>query len=112
MPTPKLEGVTLGTQKIWSKNTGRTANGTMVGDIIALKKTISIEFPPLDAKNIELLESVLSNKSLPFFTVSVFDGVTEIISKKVYADAPSYKIYSFAEGIRFYTGYKVELIER
>ena len=39
MPTLKLSGLTVTKEKIWSKNTGRAANGEMIGDIIATKYT-------------------------------------------------------------------------
>lgn len=37
MPTPALSGLTIKKEKIWSNNTGRVANGDMVGDLIAIK---------------------------------------------------------------------------
>ena len=35
MPEPKLNGLKISRNKIWSKNAGRGADGTMTGDIIA-----------------------------------------------------------------------------
>ena len=40
MPGLKLNGLTVTKEKIWSKNTGRAANGEMVGDLIAIKYTL------------------------------------------------------------------------
>ena len=37
MPEPKLNGLKISRNKIWSKNAGRGADGTMTGDIIGLK---------------------------------------------------------------------------
>lgn len=42
MPTPKYDGLTIGRNKIWSKNTGRNCVGDMVGTIIRIKNTIEI----------------------------------------------------------------------
>lgn len=113
LPSPKLEGVSFSSEKIWSKNTGRPTNGTMVGDIVAIKKTISVEFPPLYPAQINVLESVVSNKDLPFFPFEFNDGETETtIRKTVYAGPTSYKLYSWLNGIRYYTGYKIDLVER
>lgn len=36
MPTPALGGLTIKKEKVWSNNTGRVANGDMVGDLINL----------------------------------------------------------------------------
>ncbi|MBQ8503355.1 MAG: hypothetical protein IJ491_03655 [Clostridia bacterium] len=111
MPSPKLEGVTFSKEKIWSKNTGRTVNAKMTGDIIGIKTTVRIEFPPLSPADVELVESVVSNAELPFFLFELNDGHKNI-SKEVYAGSPSTKLYSIVDGINHYTGYAVELIER
>ena len=47
MPEPKLNGLKISRNKIWSKNAGRGADGTMTGDIIGLKWKLEIEFLPL-----------------------------------------------------------------
>ena len=47
MPTLKLNGLTYKKEKIWSKNTGRVSNGTMKGDVVARKYTLSCQWPPL-----------------------------------------------------------------
>lgn len=111
MPSPKLEGVTFTDEKVWSQNTKRTANTKMVGDIKGIKKTISIEFPPLSPAQEQLVSSVVSNKDLPYFSFDFFDGVNNY-NYEVYAGSPSRKLYSIVEGINYYTGYVVELVER
>lgn len=111
MPSPKLEGVTFSKEKIWSKKTGRTVSGKMAGDIIAVKTTVRIEFPPLSPSDVDLVESVVSNVDLPFFSFELNDGKKNI-SKEVYAGSPSMKLYSVVDGINHYTGYVIELIER
>lgn len=111
LPSPKLEGVSFSSEKIWSKNTGRAANGEMTGDIVAIKKTVSIEFPPLSSAQINVLESIVSNKSLPFFPFEFYDGETTT-QKTVYSGPSSCKLYSWHAGLRYYTGYKIDLVER
>lgn len=82
----------------------------MVGDIVAIKTTISIEFPPLPPEEIEKVENIVSNAELPFFSYELNDGYkTE--RKTVYAGTPSKKLYSVVEGINRYTGFKIELVE-
>lgn len=111
MPDPKLDGISFGTEKIWSKNTGRTSSTKMVGDIKGIKKTISIEFPALKREDIDKLEGVLNNTEKPFFECEIFNGETTF-KKTVYAAAPSYKLYSAVDGIRLFTGYKINLVEQ
>ena len=111
MPDPKLEGVDFVDEKVWSKNTGRPVSGDMVGDIVTIKKTIVIEFPPLSPSQVKKVQSVVSNKTLPFFSFEFCDGY-EVINCTVYGGSPSRKLYSAVKGINYYTGYRVELIEK
>lgn len=111
MPTPKLDGVSISHEKIWSKGTTRTSSCKMVGDIKGIKTTIVIEFPPLTRTQIETLNSVLNDASLPFFPCDVYDGSTHL-KTTVYSSSPSYKIYSTVNGMRLYTAYKIELVEQ
>lgn len=111
MPSPKLEGVDFSDEKVWSKNTGRPVNGEMVGDIVTIKKTIVIEFPPLSPAEVKKIQSVVSNKALPFFPFEFCDGY-EVINCTVYGGSPSRRLYSVVEGINYYTGYRVELVEK
>jgi len=111
MPSPKVEGVTFTPNKVWSKNTGRPVSGDMVGDIVTVKESIGIEFPPLSPAEVKRVEAVVSNKSLPFFSFEFCDGY-EVIKRTVYADSPSRKLYSAVSGMNYYTGYKVELVEK
>lgn len=111
MPSPKSEGVVITDEKVWSQNTKRTTSTIMVGDIKGIKKAIRIEFPPLSPAEEEIITSVVSNKNLPFFDFEFFDGV-KTHKYEVYAGSPSRKLYSIVEGINYYTGYAVELVER
>ena len=43
MPCPTEDGVKFSEEKIWSENAGRTSACLMVGDIRAIKKTISTQ---------------------------------------------------------------------
>ena len=38
MPTPAAEGVTITREKIWSEDTGRTADGGMTGNSACCRK--------------------------------------------------------------------------
>lgn len=111
MPPPKLEGVDISDPKVWSKNTGRPVSGDMVGDIVTIKRSIVIEFPPLSPAEVKKVQSVVSNKKLPFFSFEYCDGY-EVTKCTVYAGTPSRKLYSAVAGINYYTGYRVDLVEK
>ena len=42
LPAPTV--IKIDNEIIWSSNTGRTSSGTMAGDVVAEKKTITIEW--------------------------------------------------------------------
>lgn len=109
MPDPALNGVTIKREKIWSKKTGRAANGEMLGTVIAIKDTVSIKWPPLTHAQTALIDSFCS---LDFFTVSYIDpasgGATKTVT--VYAGTPSYPVYTYVNGIKSYHGVAVDLI--
>ena len=43
---PPLKALTITHEKVWSSNTGRAADGTMIGDLICLKYKLQAEFVP------------------------------------------------------------------
>ena len=47
MPPLKAEGLTITKEKVWSSNTGRAADGNMIGDLVTIKYKLQCEWPPL-----------------------------------------------------------------
>lgn len=112
MPTPSIEGVTFAREKIWSADTGRTATGTMVGTIVAIKTTISIAWPPLSMQEVETIESVVSNADKPFIPMTYTDMTGKTVTKTVYFGTPTYTVYSWASGRQYIVGVGVNGIEK
>ena len=110
--SPKTGGITRKSEKVWSKNTGRTTSGRMQGTIVAIKKTISISWPPLTQAEQELIESLVSNKNLPFATLEITrpDGSTESI--ECYFGTPSFEEWDMVGGQWKCVNGKVDAIER
>lgn len=109
MPEPKA--LTVSSEKIWSSNTGRGDNGKMTGDVVAIKATLKIEWPPLSAAQTQLIDSYLS---IPFFNCTFLDPRNGNKEKTltVYAGTPAYPVYSYANGLPKYVGVAVDLIEQ
>lgn len=106
----KVKSITLTSQKIWSKNTGRVANGSMKGDIVAIKMKLEVAFAPLSDAQAASLDTVLS---LPFFSAKFRNprtGKTE--THTMYANDPAYPVYSYVDGLPRYVGVGVNLIEQ
>ena len=63
---------------IWSSNTGRTASGDMVGDIVAEKKNLEIKWGVLTEKE---MKTISSNLKAGFFPMTFRDDGVEITIK-------------------------------
>lgn len=60
MPQPKPGGMKISPEKVWSKNTGRTAAVTMVGTILDIKTTVALSWPPLTVEQVRLMKDEAS----------------------------------------------------
>lgn len=109
MPTPAMEGVTVSREKIWSANTGRSSSGRMMGTIVAVKTTIKVKFPPLTLAQAKLIENAVADE---YFSVVLTRNGEKVFDGTMYAGAPSYTIYSVAEGLPYARDLSVDLIER
>lgn len=94
MPTPALGGLTIKKEKVWSNNTGRVANGDMVGDLIAIKYTLEITWPMLSRADAAKIDAAISPA---FFNVTFTDpGSNSRITKRCYSNTPSYPVFPSA----------------
>ena len=97
--------------KIWSKNTGRSASGRMLGDIIAVKYTVAVKWEELSQAEVWELEKALSAK--PFFPVTFTDEKgAEVSDKTFYSADMQYSSKYYRNGKAFYSGVSIELIEQ
>ena len=70
LPAPTV--IKIDNEIIWSSNTGRTSSGTMAGDVVAEKKTITIEWGVLRESE---MAKIRKNLIAGFFTFSLVVGV-------------------------------------
>ena len=87
LPTPDEGGVKIGKQKIWSENTRRNAKCNMVGDVKAIKTTLSITWSKLTQGQLISLDSKINNPDEPFFPITYVDQAGNEITKKFYSDS-------------------------
>ena len=112
MPSPMHGGMAIADEPVWSSNTGRGATGKMSGDIVAWKTTIDMDFPPLSFSESKRLRDALKNAG-EFFDVRYRDfNASAWTTKTVYTANLPRTIYSLAQGIRYHTGVKVQLVEQ
>ena len=109
MPTPSK--MTITKEKIWSKNAGRGSTGTFIGDIVAIKYKIQIEWKTLSQAGAAQLDKVVSKASFDVKFVDPADSSGGYTTKTMYAGTPTYPVYSYVNGLTRHTGAGVDLIE-
>lgn len=111
IPVPDEDGFKRTKNKIWSSNTGRSASGKMLGDIIAVKYSLEFSWSKLTAQQIKDLESAVGTSA--FFSV-VFpeEGTGNTITKTFYAGDMTYVTKKYENGVEMYSGVVLPLIEQ
>lgn len=99
-------------EPIWSKNTGRSASERMQGTIKAIKTTYSIKWPPLTQGEEELIESLVSNKNMPFHVIRVTRPDGSVKEMECYFGTPSFTEWSLLNGQWMAIDVTVDAIER
>ena len=113
LPTPKLGGLVITTNKIWSANTGRLeTTGEMAGTIVAVKRKVEIRWPPLTMEQVAVIEGAVSSAGKPFSSLRYTDMTGKSTTMIVYFGDPTYSIYSYSEGIQLVDNVGVSAIEK
>lgn len=56
---PAPVSISIGSEIIWSSNTGRISTGKMIGDVVAEKETLTISWGILDKTELDLIKNSL-----------------------------------------------------
>lgn len=108
----KKEGYSCTYNKVWSKNTGRSADATMLGDIVAVKRTIKQAVDRMTENEINSLSAVLDTTT-PFHSVTFLDPKTKTyVTGTFYAADMTYTVERFKNGTPTYKDIQIELIEQ
>lgn len=106
-PTP--QEMTVDVSDIDGEST-RNARGDMVRDRIAVKRKISLKFPPLTDSQIQTILNAVSNE---FFTVEYPDPVLGITTKTFYTEDRNAPFFTQdREGTCYWSGLSFNLKER
>lgn len=109
---PKKEGVTITDEPIWASNTGRNVHGKMIGDIVAWKTTVAVQWPPLSFSESQKIVNALKGAG-PFFTITYNDFSSgSTVTKTVYCSNIPRTIYSLVQGVQYHQGVTVTFIEQ
>lgn len=111
LPPPTEGGISYAPELIWSENAGRTGNCTFVGDVKAVKGTLSISWGTLTYAQVSLIRSVFSNVGKPFFNVTFTDDTGNRKTMRCYSTMPSSSIRTYSKENGSLTGVSVDLVE-
>ena len=105
--TPKK--LTIERNKLWSSNAGRLDSGYFVGDLIAIKTKLNVQWPPLTQQEASQLLTLLDRQYVSI-TYKSETGIN--VTKDFYFGDVSTGIYSWANGQQLVSGISCNAIER
>lgn len=109
-PAPDENGIEIVKNKIWSKNTGRTTSGLMVGDIIDRKYTLKYTWSKLRQFEVKKLDEAINTSA--FFPVQFTNNHGEVLTRYFYSDDPLYKQKKYEKNGIKYADISITLIEK
>ena len=110
--TPKQGGVVITDEPIWASNTGRSATGKMIGDIVTWKTTVNVTWPPLSLSESKKIVEAIKNAG-SYFKIKYRDfSSKEMVEKTVYVSDLPRTVYSLAKGYEKHTDLSATFIER
>ena len=111
MPAPKREGITIKKRKIWAQQHWPVGVRKMLGTLVAIKRTVSIQWPTLTAAQATVLDRAVSDKDHPFVPMQYTDITGQTVTMDVYFSAPTFTVRSTANGVKI-VGASVDGIEQ
>ena len=106
---PAPVSITVNDELIWTSDTGRTMDGTMVGEIVAEKKTVSIKWGVLQESELALIKTGII---AGFFPVTFRDDGISMTITMYRGTLSKEQIGWLGDGIFWYRNATVDLIER
>lgn len=94
---------------IWSSNTGRVANGSMVGDVVAEKKNVTITWGILTEME---LKEIKDNLVSGFFPFTFRDDGKEITITSYRGTLSKEHLGKMLDGIYYYKSATVNIIQK
>lgn len=110
--TPKLEGLDISENKMWSANTGRLeTTGEMAGTITAIKSKMEISWPDMTVMDyLKIMEQVSTDT--PFHELKWLDSFDEYHTLTVYFGDPTCTACYNSRKRPIVKGLKVSAIEK
>ena len=106
---PAPTEITVNDEIIWSSNTGRSASGEMIGDVIAQKKNISIKWGVLTESELVIIKNVLTAGYFPF---SFHDDGIDLTISSYRGTLSKEQLGWLGDGIFYYKSTSVSVIQK
>ncbi|MGN0299235.1 MAG: hypothetical protein ACI4C1_08670 [Lachnospiraceae bacterium] len=100
--------LSVGNEIIWSSNTGRGANGIMVGDVVAEKHKLKVTWGILTASELALIKSKLATG----FILITFQDCGASITISAYRGTLEKEYLGCFAGVEYYKSASVEIVEQ
>ncbi len=107
LPAPTK--ITVNDEIIWSSATGRAADGTMLGDVVAEKKNISIEWQMLTAAQVK---KITQNVKAGYFSLQLEDDGEQINIKCYRGTTVKEVLGELDDGIYYYKTVSSSMIQK
>lgn len=106
---PAPTSLTVNDELVWSSDTGRTLSATMMGDVIAEKKTVSIRWEYITEEDIKTIKDVLIRG---FFSFSFHDDGIDITIESYRGTLSKEHLGNIGDGKYYYKSATVDVIQR
>lgn len=106
---PAPVSLSINDELIWTSETGRLMDGTMAGEVVAEKKTVSIKWGVLQESDIVLIKSGIISG---FFPITFHDDGVDMTLTMYRGTLTKEQIGRLGDGIFWYRSASVDLIER
>lgn len=107
MPCP--ESITVGHEIIWSANSGRSSSGKMIGDVVAEKRTLSIEWGILTDSEIDKIQK---HMAAGFFPIEFHDFGGNATIQSYRGTLSGELIGKLSDGITYWRRAAVQVVQQ
>lgn len=109
MELPAPVSIKVDDEILWSSSTGRALDGTMLGDVVAEKKTLSVTWGILTETELALIKSKLV---AGFFPVTFHDDGADITITTYRGTLSKEQIGRLSDGIFYYRSASVSIVQQ
>lgn len=106
---PAPSAISVNDEIIWSANAGRSANGAMIGDVVAQKKNVAITWGILTEAEMAVIKSVCK---AGFFTISFHDDGVDLSIRAYRGTLTKEAIGYLSDGVYYYRSASLSIIQK